>query len=168
MRRYVEKLIAAVKAERFSPALLTDIEDALRIVRIRNYRALAPKLNQEGVTKAEARRLRQAVYVASRSFLRAPRLELLLICLRDGDRRVRAEVDGELARLAVSITEQGATLFQTLVALSDAGGVVFPRDWTGGSIDSYDDNMAAALAYLSKRGLLGEYIRRFNQRQKRR
>jgi hypothetical protein len=166
MRRYVEKLIAAIKEEQFSPSLLTDVEDALRLVRIRNYRALSPKLNQQGVRKAEARRLREAVYTASRSFLRAPRLELLLICLRDGDRRVRAEVEGELARLAVSISEQGATLFQALVALSEAGILVFPRNWTGGSIDSYDDNMAAALAYLSNRGLLGEYIRRFNQRQK--
>jgi hypothetical protein len=166
MKRYVEKLIAAVKAERFSASLLADIEDALRLVRMRNYRALAPKLSQQGVTKAEARRLREAVYEASRSFLRAPRLALLLNCLRNGDRRVRAEVEREMARLAVAISEQGAALWQALIALADTGVDVFPPDWTGGGIDSYDDNMAAAMSYLGRRGLLGDHVRRFHRRRK--
>jgi hypothetical protein len=160
VNRYVETLITKLRAGEITDALLWDVEDALRMARRRNYRASCPELNDHGVTKAEAKQLHRAVYLASRSYLDlSARLPLLLICVRDGDRRVVPEVEGEMARLAMSIRHAGGALYQALSALTDVGVGVFPSTVTSIGVDSYKENMDAAIAYLGKRGLLGPSVR---------
>jgi hypothetical protein len=167
MKRYVQQLMAKLRGGEITDALLWDVEEALRMARMRGYQALAPELNEQGITEAERKRLRQAAYAASRSYLApAARLPLLLICVRDGDRRVIPEIEGEIARLAMTVRQVGASLYQALIALHDAGIDIYPASVTSMGIDSYDDNMNAATKYLGKRGLLGRTLQAIHKKRR--
>jgi hypothetical protein len=164
--KYVERLIRDLQDDTRRVDLV-DVEDALRLARMRNYSALSAKLNEEGVTKAESRRLRNAVFEASRSnFDPGRRYALLLICMRDGDRRVREEVEAEAARLLITIREAGDALYGALIALQDSVAEVFPSSVTGTAIDEYDTNVRAAWTYLGRRGLFGRRIQNFYRRHR--
>jgi hypothetical protein len=157
MRRYVEELITSLEKDGLDASYLLDISEALRLARNKNYVTVSETLNDEGVTDDEAKLLRSAVFEASRDRFRPKqRFELLMICLRDGDMRVREELEVEAARLAVSMRESSFDLFQILINLPSADVDVFPPGTNSFSATNYQENFEAAMTYLSRRGLFGK------------
>lgn len=155
--KYVEELIVRIETDSLDESSLLDISEALRLARSKNFVTVSDRLNDEGISENEALLLRSAVFEASRNRLRPKqRFELLLMSLRDGDMRVREEVEFEAARLVVSIREDNSALYQSLMAIQRTDIDVFPAGTTVYSSLNYEENHNAAITYLSRRGLFGD------------